>query len=229
MAYRDCKRDLLPLPVCYLCQRCLLLLSTVQNILQSEAMLMIPLSILLTYRFHTGDMGHLTEDGYVKITGRIKEQYKLENGKYVVPTPIEEAISMSRFIRQVVVCGSNRPYNVALLVAEWDVIRGALKIEESVTEDELANDPRVRRLIDSQLDVHTANLKKFERPLAWALVAPFTAANNMLTPKMSIRRHMVVRTYEDVISKLYHTQQEDEAEAAKVLEAQPEEQLKKAA
>jgi len=180
--------------------------------------------------FHTGDMGHVTQDGYVKITGRIKEQYKLENGKYVVPTPIEEAISMSRFVRQVVVCGSNRPYNVALLVPEWDVIRGALKVDASVTEDELANDPRVRRLIDSQLDVHTANLKKFERPQAWAFVAPFTAANNMLTPKMSIRRHMVVRTYEDVIAKLYHTQEEEEAEAAKVLEAQPEEdQLKQKA
>ncbi|MFN9981789.1 MAG: long-chain fatty acid--CoA ligase, partial [bacterium] len=65
-------------------------------------------------------MGHQTEDGFVKITGRIKEQYKLENGKYVVPSPIEESISMSRYIRQVVVCGSNRPYNVCLIVPEWD-------------------------------------------------------------------------------------------------------------
>mmetsp|Transcript_3418 Transcript_3418/g.5059 ORF Transcript_3418/g.5059 Transcript_3418/m.5059 type:complete len:738 (+) Transcript_3418:49-2262(+) len=154
--------------------------------------------------FHTGDMGQMAADGFVKITGRIKEQYKLENGKYVVPSPIEEAISMSRFIRQVVVCGSNRPYNVCLIVPEWDVIRSALKIDPSTSEEELAGDPRVQRLIDSQLDIHLANLKKYERPLSWAFVAPFTAANNMLTPKMSIRRHIVVRTYEDVIAGLYH-------------------------
>jgi long-chain acyl-CoA synthetase len=166
---------------------------------------------IISYSFHTGDMGHQTEDGFVKITGRIKEQYKLENGKYVVPSPIEEAISMSRYIRQVVVCGSNRPYNVCLIVPEWDVIRSALKLDPSTDEDTLANDLRVRRLIDSQLDIHLASLKKYERPLAWAFVAPFTAVNNMLTPKMSIRRHMVVRAYEDVIAKLYQKEETDES------------------
>jgi long-chain acyl-CoA synthetase len=154
-------------------------------------------------------MGRLGEDGYVRITGRIKEQYKLENGKYVVPTPIEEAIGMSRFVRQVVLCGSNRPHNVVLIVPEWDVIRGALKLDDKVSEEDLANDKSVIRLIDSELDVQTAKIKKFERPKAWAFVAPFTAANNMLTPKMSIRRHLVVRAYEDLISNLYLDEEKD--------------------
>ena len=61
-------------------------------------------------------MGQRTEDGFVKVTGRIKEQYKLENGKYVAPTPIEEAIGMSRFITQVVLVGANRPHNIVLIV-----------------------------------------------------------------------------------------------------------------
>mmetsp|Transcript_6798 Transcript_6798/g.9175 ORF Transcript_6798/g.9175 Transcript_6798/m.9175 type:complete len:619 (-) Transcript_6798:1-1857(-) len=60
--------------------------------------------------FHTGDVGHVDDDGFLSVTGRVKEQYKLENGKYVCPTPIEEAIGMSRFISQVVLCGANRPY-----------------------------------------------------------------------------------------------------------------------
>jgi long-chain acyl-CoA synthetase len=145
----------------------------------------------------------MDEEGWVKITGRIKEQYKLENGKYVVPTPIESAISMSRFISQVVLCGANRPFNIALLVPEWPVIRTELKLDVSVSEEELANDERVKKLIDSEIARSCGNVKKFEIPKEWAFVAPFTAANNMLTPKMSIRRHKVMEAYEDLICELY--------------------------
>eukprot|EP00591_Stephanopyxis_turris_P006025 CAMPEP_0195519698 /NCGR_PEP_ID=MMETSP0794_2-20130614/15279_1 /TAXON_ID=515487 /ORGANISM="Stephanopyxis turris, Strain CCMP 815" /LENGTH=650 /DNA_ID=CAMNT_0040648891 /DNA_START=462 /DNA_END=2414 /DNA_ORIENTATION=+ len=153
--------------------------------------------------FHTGDMGKLDEHGFLHITGRVKELYKLENGKYVVPTPIEEAIGMSRFIHQCVLCGANRPHNVVLLVPEWNAIRQELKIEDAVEDDELVNDERVERLIDSQLDVMCADFKKFEKPSEWAFVAPFTTANDMITPKLSIRRHMVVKAYEDVIADMY--------------------------
>jgi long-chain acyl-CoA synthetase len=77
-------------------------------------------------RFHTGDLGKLSADGFLSVTGRLKEQYKLENGNYVCPTPIEEAIDMSRFISQVVVTGDNRPYNIALVVPDWTAIRHEL-------------------------------------------------------------------------------------------------------
>ena len=155
------------------------------------------------FRFHTGDLGRMDEEGYVKVTGRLKEQYKLENGKYVVPTPIEEAIGMSRFITQVVLYGANRPHNVALLVPDWAVIRTELGLGEDVTEEDLANDERVKSLIDAEIQSGCYKLKKFEIPSKWAFVAPFTAANNMLTPKMSIRRHKVIETYEELINRLY--------------------------
>jgi long-chain acyl-CoA synthetase len=156
-----------------------------------------------TNRFHTGDIGRLDDDNWLRVTGRIKEQYKLDNGKYVVPTPIETAVSVSRFISQVVLHGANRPFNIALLVPEWNSIRAELNIGETVTEEELAKDERVHRLIDGEIASHCSKLKKFEVPTKWAIVAPFTAANNMLTPKMSIRRHKVVEVYEDVIGNLY--------------------------
>jgi long-chain acyl-CoA synthetase len=148
-------------------------------------------------------MGRMDEDGYVKVTGRLKEQYKLENGKYVVPTPVEEAIGMSRFITQVVLYGANRPHNIALLVPDWVAIRNELSISSDVTEDALANDERVKNLIDTEIKASCYKLKKFEIPTRWAIVAPFTAANNMLTPKMSIRRHKVIETYADLIANLY--------------------------
>ena len=137
------------------------------------------------------------------MTGRLKEQYKLENGKYVCPTPIEEAIGMSRFAMQVVLCGANKPYNVALIVPDWTAVRTELKIDDNVTDDELVNDARVKDLIDRDIAEKCQKLKKFEIPQAWSFVAPFTAANNMLTPKMSIRRHMVMKYYDDVISGMY--------------------------
>lgn len=153
--------------------------------------------------FHTGDMGKMDAEGWVRVTGRIKEQYKLENGKYVVPAPIESAIGMSRFINQVVLCGANRPHNVALLVPEWPAIRQELGIEDDVSDDEIAKDVAVKDLIDNEIIQSCAKLKKFEVPKDWAFVAPFTAANNMLTPKMSIRRHKVMDAYDELISWMY--------------------------
>jgi long-chain acyl-CoA synthetase len=155
------------------------------------------------FRFHTGDLGRLDANGWLKVTGRLKEQYKLENGKYVCPTPIEEAIGMSRFVMQVVLCGANREYNVALIVPDWIAIRNELKIGQESSDDDLVNDERVRALVKSDIDAKCSKLKKFEIPQDFAFVAPFTAANNMLTPKMSIRRHMVIREYKDVIASMY--------------------------
>lgn len=148
-------------------------------------------------------MGKMDDGGWVRVTGRIKEQYKLENGKYVVPAPIESAIGMSRFVNQVVVCGANRPHNVALLVPEWPAIRKELGVEDDITDDELASEMSVKELIDNEIIQSCIKLKKFETPKDWAFVAPFTAANNMLTPKMSIRRHKVMDAYDELISSMY--------------------------
>ena len=142
-------------------------------------------------------------DGWVRVTGRIKEQYKLENGKYVVPTPVEQSIENSRFITQVLLVGANKPHNVALIVPEWPAIRSELGYDDQTAEEEVAKDPKLRALLDEEIQQSCSKLKKYEIPRDWALVAPFTAANNMLTPKMSVRRHNVVAAYADVIAHLY--------------------------
>jgi long-chain acyl-CoA synthetase len=154
-------------------------------------------------RFHTGDIGRLDGNGWVKVTGRIKEQYKLENGKYVVPTPVENAIGNSRFVNQVVLVGANRPHNVALIVPEWSAIRAELQYDDAVPEEQIIMDEKLKQLIDEEIQQSCSKLKKFEVPKDWAFVAPFTTANNMLTPKMSIRRHNVLEAYKDVIAHLY--------------------------
>lgn len=154
--------------------------------------------------FHTGDLGKLGEDGFLRVTGRLKELYKLENGKYVCPTPIEEAISMSRFISQVVVCGANRTHNIALIVPDWVAIRSELGIADDIDEMKLVNNDRVRGSIGSEIKLNCYKIKRYEVPQNFLIVSPFTASNNMLTPKMSIRRHVVIKTYEAMIADLYN-------------------------
>ena len=76
-------------------------------------------------------------------------------------------------------------------------------IDESVLVDEIVCDTRVQTLIDSDLIEKCSGLKKYEVPRKWSFVAPFTASNNMLTPKMSIRRHIVIKEYGEVIAQMH--------------------------
>ncbi|MCZ7686637.1 MAG: AMP-binding protein [Sandaracinaceae bacterium] len=68
--------------------------------------------------FRTGDLGHVDQEGYLFITGRIKEQYKLENGKYVMPGVIEEELKLSPLVANAMIYGDGRPYNIALVVPD---------------------------------------------------------------------------------------------------------------
>mmetsp|Transcript_21666 Transcript_21666/g.36909 ORF Transcript_21666/g.36909 Transcript_21666/m.36909 type:complete len:182 (-) Transcript_21666:495-1040(-) len=154
---------------------------------------------------HTGDLGKM-EDGWLSVTGRIKEQYKLANGKYVAPTMVEQSIEMSRFINQVVVAGVNRPHNVCLIAPDWMAVRTELKLPaEKPSDQELGTNERVKKLIDAEIKEHSSSVrvKKYEIPKAWAIVEPFTVENGLLTTKMNVRRLKAIEHYKEVLEKLY--------------------------
>lgn len=155
--------------------------------------------------FRTGDRGRIDSDGYVYVTGRIKEQYKLENGKYVVPAPLEEQLQLSPFIVQVYIDGANRPFNAALVVPDrqalekWGQAQGLSGSFESL----LGRD-ETRRLIAGELAKYGTDFKGYERVRDFALIAEeFTTANGMLTPSLKLKRRKVVEKYGDVIDKLW--------------------------
>jgi long-chain acyl-CoA synthetase len=156
--------------------------------------------------FRTGDMGYLDRDGFLFITGRIKEQYKLENGKYVVPTPLEEELKLSPYIANAMVYGDNRPFNVALVVANIDALRGwagknGLGAE---TTDALLTHAKVRDLFDKEIEQYSKKFKGFESVNGFALIADdFTAENGMLTPSLKLKRRKVLEVYGSVIEALY--------------------------
>jgi len=151
----------------------------------------------------TGDMGFLDEEGYLHITGRIKEQYKLENGKFVVPSPLEEELKLSPYILNTMLFGLNRPHNVALVVidepalAKWARDKG-LEIKDYTT------DQAVRELIGKELETRAHNFRGYEKPRAFRLIREdFTIENGLLTPSLKVRRNLVLARYLPELEALY--------------------------
>jgi long-chain acyl-CoA synthetase len=151
----------------------------------------------------TGDMGYVDEDGYLYITGRIKEQYKLETGKYVVPSPLEEQLKLSPFITNIMLHGANKPHNVALVVLDLANL-GKWAEREGIKLGDPVTDPQVRDIIKAELEKYSKDFRSYEKPKNFVLISEdFSTENGMLTPKMSIRRNKVLANYQSALDALY--------------------------
>jgi long-chain acyl-CoA synthetase len=156
--------------------------------------------------FRTGDLGRFDSDGFLYITGRIKEQYKLENGKYVAPAPLEEQIKLSGYIVNALVYGDNRPHNVALIVPDlialkkWAAAQG-ITVE---SDEELLANPRAVAHIRSEVDAYSTDWKGFEKVQRVTLIVEdFTTENGLLTPTLKLKRRVVLQMYGDRLEALY--------------------------
>jgi long-chain acyl-CoA synthetase len=151
----------------------------------------------------TGDMGHLDDDGYLVISGRIKEQYKLENGKYVVPAPIEECLRVSPLIANCILYGADRPYNVVLVVPDHDGLRQ--RFDSEITEPfDTLRDPRIERCLLQEIRSLSREFRSFERPRRVALCdQDFTVENGLLTPTLKPKRDEIVRRFQTRLDALY--------------------------
>jgi long-chain acyl-CoA synthetase len=155
--------------------------------------------------FRTGDMGYVDGDGFLYITGRIKEQYKLLNGKYVVPTPLEDRLKLSPYITNVMVHGANHNFNAAIVIPDFDtLIPWAEQHGLGNDKKKLCDDPKVKELIARELDHWSTEFKQYEKIKKFALIADdFSTANGMLTPKMSLKRRVVLEKYDSVWKSLF--------------------------
>ena len=167
--------------------------------------------------FRTGDQGYVDASGYLYITGRIKEQYKLENGKYVVPSPLEEKLKLSPYILNALVYGDNKPYNVALLCADTSAVQKWAANEGlgSLSGEALLENPKVRELFKKELEKHMAEFKGFEEVKEFAIIGEdFTTENDMLTPSLKVKRRKVMEKYGKTVEALYAKKREKSAQAA---------------
>jgi long-chain acyl-CoA synthetase len=151
----------------------------------------------------TGDLGFLDEDGYLFVTGRVKELYKLNNGRYVAPTPLEEKLKLSPFVSNCMVYGAGQPYNVALVVADLPALQAYFG-GELTTPQQLLSDRRTRRLYEDEILKHSKDFRTFELVRNfWIETEPFTRENGMLTPTFKLKRENVRRRYEARLLTLY--------------------------
>ncbi|MBT3225812.1 MAG: long-chain fatty acid--CoA ligase [Deltaproteobacteria bacterium] len=158
--------------------------------------------------FRTGDRGRLDSDGFLYITGRIKEQYKLENGKYVFPASIEEDIKLLPHVASAMVYGDGRRFNVCLVVPDYPVLEKFAR-EHNLPLDpkELALSKEVNNLIADEITLLLeGKYGGYEIPKRFKLlVDDFALENGMLTQTMKLKRQVVIDTYKIDIEELYRS------------------------
>ncbi len=156
--------------------------------------------------FRSGDLGYRDEDGFIIIRGRIKEQYKLENGKYVVPSPIEEQLQLSGYVTNIMVYGEQRPFNVAVIVPDMDALMkwAADHGLGDLSGDALLESESVNELYRREIDRLSGSIKGYERVRDFVLEdEAFSPENGMLTPSLKVKRRAVLDRYGADIEKLY--------------------------
>ena len=156
--------------------------------------------------FHTGDIGEVDPEGFLRITDRKKELIINAYGKNVAPAPIENTLKGSRFIGQAVVIGDRRKFLAALLVPDFEALKPwAEKQGIGVADNgKLIADPKVRELIGKEVKAVNANLAGFEKIVAWELLPnEFTLETGEITPTQKVKRRVINQKYGDVIDRLY--------------------------
>jgi long-chain acyl-CoA synthetase len=154
---------------------------------------------------HSGDLGALTSDGYLQITGRKKDLIITSSGKNITPTNIENMLRESRWIAEAVVYGDRRPYLVAMVTLEADELP-ALAEQCSIPPDPagMASDARVRAVIQAEIDDINARLARIEQVKRFAILDhDLTQAAGELTPTLKVKRAVVNERYADTFDALY--------------------------
>lgn len=156
--------------------------------------------------FHTGDIGELDADGFLRITDRKKDLIVTAGGKNIAPQPIENAIKRSRYVAEAVVLGDRHPYPIVLVVPDFDHLSPwaeALGIS-STDRRALVRDARVRDKLEEEVFRRVQELAHYEQPKRMAILPEeFSIERGELTPTLKVRRRVVEDHYSKVIADLY--------------------------
>ncbi len=159
--------------------------------------------------FHSGDIGEMSSDGYLKITDRKKDLIVLANGKKVAPQPIEALIKQSEFVGEAVLLGDRQSTVIGLLVPnfarllEWAKDKGL-----TLQATELVNLPEVQKLFKSEIDKYATGLADYEKIKRFRVLdRPFSIESGELTPTLKVKRKFVADKYADIISGMVRAEQ----------------------
>lgn len=155
--------------------------------------------------FHTGDIAEIDEEGFIRITDRIKHIIITAGGKNIAPQPIEMKLTQSAYIESVVCIGDRKPYLTALIVPDMEKLQEfAQKNELSGDINDWVEDEKVQALYQSLVDEACAMQGRVERIKKFTLLTqPFSIETGEFTPKLSIKRRVVFDKYTAEIEKMY--------------------------
>ncbi len=155
----------------------------------------------------TGDRGWIDDEGYLHITGRFKDEYKLANGKYVHPEGIENEAKLVRWILNIMLYGDGKDYNVAIVVPDFAALQADPNIKPLLKEtlEESLKDKALMEYLSREI---IAYLRKtyggYEVPQKFLFIAEdFTVDNGMLTQTMKLKRPIVMNKYSELLQGLY--------------------------
>lgn len=158
--------------------------------------------------FHTGDIGKIDADGFLKITDRKKEMFKTSGGKYIAPQLIENIMKQSRFIEQIMVIGEGQKMPAAIIQPSFDFIKQWAKIHDislGETNQEIISNTKVIERIQEEVDTlnekfgNWEKIKRFElTPDVWSI------DDGHLTPTLKLKRKVVMEKYMDLFHKIYN-------------------------
>lgn len=156
--------------------------------------------------FHTGDIGELLEGRFLKITDRKKEMFKTAGGKYVAPQMLENKYKESSLIEQVMVLGENRKFPSALIVPNFDVLKKWCEIKgiNFVSNEAILKDELVLAKFAKELEIRNAEFSKWEQVKRFALLPKeWSIEGGELTPKLSLKRKVILEKNINIIDKIY--------------------------
>jgi long-chain acyl-CoA synthetase len=154
--------------------------------------------------FHTGDIGALDENGYLRITDRKKALIITSAGKNVAPQPIEQAFRAHPLVAEVVLVGEQRPFMTLLIVPELSELAARLKWPSEEPPADFQTREDVRALYEEVVDAVNERLAQFEHVKRFAILPrAFSGESGELTPTLKVKRRVVEEKYRDVIERMY--------------------------
>ncbi|WP_456405825.1 AMP-dependent synthetase/ligase [Caldithrix abyssi] len=156
--------------------------------------------------FHTGDIGMIDEDGFLKITDRKKNIIVTSGGKNIAPQPIENMLVTTQYIEQAVVIGDKRKFCTAIIVPAFEAVKNWAEQQGKTinTYDEMLKLEGLKELIRKEIDLVNENLARYETIKDFIFAKqPFSIESGELTPSLKVKRKVVEEKYRDEIEEMY--------------------------
>ena len=158
--------------------------------------------------FHTGDIGEIDSEGFLKITDRKKEMFKTSGGKYIAPQLIENAMKQSRFIEQIMVIGEGQKMPAALIQPNFAFVREWARLHEinlGESNEDIVNHPQVIDRIKEEIDNLNEKFGSWEKIKRFELTPDIWSIHGgHLTPTLKLKRKVVLDIYNSLYKRIYN-------------------------